>query len=125
MVKASMLTSADAGRLTALVQSSSEDTDSDSDVGSPDAAIYEGHSGGIIETLEGLKEKAESQLDKARKTETANLQNFQLLKQSLEDEIKNANDELDAAKTDTAASKESKETATGDLGVTAKETATG
>merc|ERR1719229_461151 len=90
MVQASMLSSADAGRLTSLVQSSAKgaDEDSDLDVNAPDAAVYEGHSGGIIETLEGLKEKAEGQLDTARKTETANIHNFELLKQSLEDEIR-------------------------------------
>merc|ERR1719221_944319 len=124
MVQASMLSSADAGRLTALVQSDrSADSEEDLGVGAPDAAIYQGHSGGIIETLEGLKEKAETQLDKARKTETSNLQNFQLLKQSLEDEIKTASDELDEAKTATAASKERKEIATGDLDVTSKDLA--
>merc|ERR1719456_129768 len=115
MVQASMLSTADASRLTALVQSSSkgQNEDSDSDVGSPDAAVYEGHSGGIIETLEGLKEKASDQLSKARKTETNNIQTFQLLKQSLEDEISNANADLDDAKAGTAASEESKSTATG------------
>merc|ERR1719221_351712 len=120
-----MISTADAGRLTALVQSSakSEDGDAEDGVGAPDAAVYKGHSGGIIETLEGLKEKAETQLDKARKTETSSLQNFQLLKQSLEDEIKNASDELDEAKTATAASKERKEIAIGDLDVTTKDLA--
>merc|ERR1719229_532231 len=125
MVQASMLSSADAGRLTALVQSSAKGTgeDSDLDVNAPDAAVYEGHSGGIIETLEGLKEKAEGQLDTARKTESTNLNNFELLKQSLEDEIRTANNDLDDAKTATAASKETKGTATGDLDVTSKDLA--
>merc|ERR1719222_459240 len=102
-----MMTTADASRLTALVQSSAKGASDDSDagVGSPDAAVYEGHSGGIIETLESLKEKAESQLDTARKTETSNIQNFQLLKQSLEDEISNSNAEKDEAETASAASK--------------------
>jgi peptidoglycan hydrolase CwlO-like protein len=119
MVQASMLSSADAGRLTALVQSSrSDDSDADLDVGAPDAAVYEGHSGDIIGVLEGLKEKAESQLATARKTETQNLHNFEMLKQSLEDELKNANSELSAAKSGTASSKESKEVAIGDLDAT-------
>jgi chromosome segregation ATPase len=129
MVQASVLSSADAGRLTALLQSSSSasaksaDADEDEDVGSPDAAVYEGHSGGIIETLEGLKEKAESQLDTARKTETANVQNFQLLKQSLEDEIKASNDDKDEATNGVAAAKEALGVATGDLDVTSKDLA--
>jgi predicted nucleic acid-binding Zn-ribbon protein len=125
MVQASVLSSADAGRLTALVQSSSaaksEDSDEEDGAGAPDAAVYEGHSGGIIETLEGLKEKAESQLDTARKTETSNLQNFEMLRQSLEDEIKAANNEKDEATNGVAASTESKEVAVGDLDVTTKD----
>ena len=58
------------------------------DDGAPDASVYENQSGGIVATLEGLLEKAESQMDDARKKETANLNNFDMLKQSLEDEIK-------------------------------------
>jgi chromosome segregation ATPase len=59
MVQASMLSTADAGKLTALVQSD------DSDAGAPAAANYEGHSGGIVDTLTDLLEKAEAQLDEA------------------------------------------------------------
>merc|ERR1719271_783617 len=80
MVQASAMSSADASRLTALVQT--EQSDSDSEFGAPAAAVYEGHSDGIIGTLEGLTEKAEGQLDKARKTETTAVQNYQMLKQS-------------------------------------------
>ena len=38
---------------------------SDDEVNAPAAAVYEGHIGGIIATLEGLLEKAEAQLDTA------------------------------------------------------------
>ena len=41
-----------------------------------------------VDTLHDLLEKARIQLDDARKTETAGLHNFQMLKQSLVDEIK-------------------------------------
>merc|ERR1719262_1788644 len=117
-----MLSSADASKLTALVQNArSDDDDTDFAAGTPDSAVYEGHSGDIIGVLEGLKDKAEEQLDKARKTETASLHNFEMLKQSLEDELANANSELSAAKTATAASKERKEVAIGDLTVTTKD----
>merc|ERR1719284_69467 len=100
MVQAAVFSSADASRLTALVQTSqdSSDGDSDSDPGAPAAAVYENHSGGIIETLEGLTEKAQAQLDKARKTEQTNIHNFDLLKQSLSDEIKFAEKDMDKAK---------------------------
>merc|ERR1719310_1953643 len=48
MVQASVMSSADATRLTALVQT----TDDDSETGAPAASVYEGHSDGIIGTLE-------------------------------------------------------------------------
>merc|ERR1719169_2315 len=121
MVQASVLSSADASRLTALVQTSNEDEDSS--MGSPAAAVYEGHSDGIIGTLEGLTEKAEGQLDKARKTESTSLQNYQMLKQSLTDEIKFANKDMDAAKKGLAESQEGKANAEGDLEVTSNDLA--
>merc|ERR1719305_2288333 len=119
MVQASVLSSADASRLTALVQT--EQGDSDSEMGAPAASVYEGHSDGIIGTLEGLTEKAESQLDGARKSENTAIQNYQMLKQSLTDEIKFANKDMDKAKKNFAAAQEKKATATGDLEVTSKD----
>merc|ERR1719174_283241 len=86
MVQASVMSSADATRLTAMVQT--EQSDSDEDFGAPAAQVYKGHSDGIIGTLEGLTEKAEGQLDKARKTETTAAKKYEMLKQSLTVEIK-------------------------------------
>merc|ERR1719287_225501 len=119
MVQASVLSSADASRLTALVQTS--DSDSDSAMGAPAAAVYEGQSGGIIGTLEGLTEKAEGQLDKARKTETTSLQNYQMLKQSLTDEIKFANKDMAKAKKGMSEASGKKAAAEGDLAATSKD----
>merc|ERR1719169_336353 len=121
MVQASVLSSADASRLTALVQTTNEDEDSS--LGAPAAAVYEGHSDGIIGTLEGLTEKAEGQLDKARKTESTSLQNYQMLKQSLTDEVEFANKDMDKAKKGLAESQENKATASGDLDSTSKDLA--
>jgi len=125
MVKASVFSSADASRLTAFVQSAQGDADSDgdADVGSPDAAVYKGHSGDIIETLQGLSEKAQAQLSSARKSESTALFNFQTLKQSLQNEIKFASKEMGEAKADLAASSETKVSAEGTLATTAKELA--
>merc|ERR1719247_1625941 len=122
MVRASVLSSADASRLSALVQTSqeSQDTDGDAAVGAPDPAAYKSHSDGIIGTLEDLLEKAEAQLEKAQKTETSNRNNYEMLKQSLEDEIKFANKDMAEAKAGLAASEEGKATAEGDLAVTKK-----
>merc|ERR1719217_2055052 len=125
MVQASVLSSADASRLTALVQTTqdSSDGDSDSEFGAPAASVYEGHSDGIIGTLEGLTEKAEGQLDKARKTERTSAQNYEMLKQSLTDEIKFANADMDKAKKGLSESQEKKAVAEGDLDVTSKDLA--
>ncbi|CAK0897270.1 unnamed protein product [Prorocentrum cordatum] len=85
MVQASVISSTDASKLTALVQSAQqqEADDDDAALGAPDAAVYEGHSGGgaahdgIIGVLEDLLAKAEGQLDGLRKAETSSLQNFE------------------------------------------------
>lgn len=119
MVKASAITSADAQTLSSFVQTTSDD--SDDDAGAPDAAVYESHSGGILDTLGGLLEKAENQLNQATGEETANKNNFEQLKQSLTDEIKYANKDKDEATKNLAASGENKASAQGDLEVTTKD----
>lgn len=119
MVQASSISSADAGKLTALVQSSSNDDDDDT--GAPAAAAYESKSGGIVQTLQGLLDKATTQLETAQKKEEAALHNFEMQKQSLEDEIKYANKELDESKASIAANGETKAIAQGDLTVAQKD----
>ena len=42
--------------------------------------VYEVHSGGIVDTLNDLLEKASAKLDDAHKTETVDLHNFERLK---------------------------------------------
>eukprot|EP00811_Abedinium_folium_P032334 NODE_5388_length_1776_cov_3.241358.p1 GENE.NODE_5388_length_1776_cov_3.241358~~NODE_5388_length_1776_cov_3.241358.p1 ORF type:complete len:575 (-),score=163.36 NODE_5388_length_1776_cov_3.241358:50-1582(-) len=114
MVDASLLRSQDAKTLTALVQNSEQDN------GAPDAAVYQSHSGSIIDTLSDLLEKARSQLQDARHKETAATHNFEMLKQSLEDSTANTNADLAAARNNLAAQKTTKSGAEGDLGVTSK-----
>merc|ERR550525_2060277 len=119
LVRASAIGEKDAAKLTALIQNSRQ-ADEDGDAGAPAAATYEGHSSGIIETLENLLEEAEGQLSEARKKETSSKNNYEMLKQSLEDEIANANKDLDGAKKSLPSSGELKATAQGDLTVTSK-----
>merc|ERR1719326_417085 len=96
LVQASAINSADASRLTALVQ---QDADDDDDaMGAPAAAAYEGKSGGIIDTLGDLLEKAEAQLAEARKKEQALQHDFEMVAQGLTDSIKFANKDSVAAK---------------------------
>jgi len=116
MVKAQGLTAADGKRLTALVQSSQ--SDDDEELGAPDPTVFESSSGGVVGVLNDLLEKAQGELEGARQKESSDLANFEMLKQSLTDEIKFANKEMDEAKQSKSASEEAKATASGDLGVT-------
>merc|ERR1719493_477076 len=118
LVETSSLTSADAKGIAASVQT--QQASDDGDMGAPDPAVYKGQSGGIIDTLGDLLEKAESQLNELRNKETASLHEFQALKQSLEDKIKYETKEMAEAKTGIAASNEKKTTAEGDLDMTSK-----
>jgi hypothetical protein len=121
MVEASSLSTADASKLTAFLQNQNQDQDSSDEPGAPAAAVYENHSGGIIGTLQDLLEKAETQLDEARKTETKNIQAYEMLASSLKDEIKYGTKDMDKAKKGLATSAEIKATAEGDLAVTSKD----
>jgi hypothetical protein len=117
LVQASVMSTADASGLAALVQNSADDADA----GAPDAAVYESHSGGILETMQGLQDKAEDQLSKLRKAEMSSKHNFELLEQSLEDSVKFANADMRKVKKAVAESGETKSTAEGDLAVTSKD----
>merc|ERR1719199_2159302 len=77
----------DKSKLMSLVQSSEKSDDDDGDVNAPAAAVYKTHSTGIFDLLEDLKEKAEGELADLRKAETKTKQNYEMLKQSLEDSI--------------------------------------
>jgi len=68
-----------------------------------------------------LKEKAEGQLADLRKAEVNTRQNFQMLKQSLDDQTAADTKDMDDEKAAKAAAGEAKATAEGDLGMTTKE----
>jgi hypothetical protein len=118
MVQSTTLATADAKRLTAFVQSQSGDGDDDMAFGAPSAAVYENQSGGIFDVLSGLRDQSNEELDKIRKAERSAHQNYQMLRQSLQDEIKFANKEMSDAKKARSASEESQAAAQGDLKVT-------
>merc|ERR1719407_391930 len=116
VVDAAGLASTDQKRLVALVQAQQED----SETGAPAAASYKSQSGGIVDVLEDLKDKAETELAEARKAESTTKHNYEMMKQSLEDQMaadtKNMNEEK-AAKEE---AEEGKATAEGDLATTEK-----
>jgi chromosome segregation ATPase len=121
VIDAAAFSSNDRKKLLAMVQSNSDDDDSDS--GAPAAAAYKNKSGGIVDVLEDMKEKAEGELSDLRKAEGASKQNFMMLKQSLENQLAADNKEFDDEKSGVAAAKEEKAAAEGDLVSTTKELA--
>jgi chromosome segregation ATPase len=123
MVQASMIGTGDAAKLTAFVQEQAQDADDAEAPGAPAAAVYESQGGGIVDTLQDLLDKAESQLADARSQETAARHNYDMLKQSLEDEMRVANQDLSNAKKGIAESSEKKSTAEGDEQAASKQLA--
>merc|ERR1719183_261795 len=127
LLDAASLSLHDKSKLQSLLQSqqqqSSEADDEFADVGAPAPAVYKGHSKGIVEVLEDMLDKAEEQLSEARKEETVAKHNYEMLKQSLEDEIKFDTEEKAAATKNKAESEEAKAVAEGDLDVTTKDLA--
>merc|ERR550514_2359513 len=118
VVSAAGFTATDQRRLTELVQSQQSDADEDGELGAPAAAAYESKSGGIVDTLEDLKEKGETELSDLRKAETTAKHNYQMLKQSLSDQLDADNKDLTDEKAAKTAATEGKATAEGDLSVT-------
>jgi len=90
-------------------------------VNAPGVQAYESKSGGIVDTLTDLLEKAENTLAEARKAETKALHSYELLTQSFANEVKVQNDALSSTKKQLAATAEVKATAEGDLSVTIKD----
>jgi len=107
----------------ALVQSKQSDESDDLELSAPAAATYKTQSGGILDVLEDMKEKAEGQLSDLRKAEVNNRQNFDMLKQSLEDQMAADNKDMDDEKASKASAGEGKAGAEGDLDMTSKELA--
>merc|ERR1719355_545586 len=98
MVDAAMLQSNDAAKLTAFIQSSQGEEDGSEELGAPAGDVYQSKSGSIVSTCEDLLDKAKSELESARDKEKKSLQAFEMLKQSLTDELKFANQDLAATK---------------------------
>merc|ERR1719191_1150845 len=118
LVEATSLSSADKDKLISFAQDQQADADDDDAPGSPAAAVYKTHSTGIFDVLEDLKEKAEGQLAALRKAESNTKHNFNLLKQSLDDQITDETKHLTEEKASKAATDETKATAEGDLSMT-------
>jgi hypothetical protein len=105
-------------KLAALLQAHEESDEDDSELGAPAAANYEKKSGDIVAILGDMQEQAETQMSDLRKAEQTAKNNYQKLKQSIEDQIANDGADKDAQAKKKAAAQEGKATAEGELEVT-------
>lgn len=96
--------------------------DDDLSLKQPQAKVvaYESHSGGIVETIEDMKGKAEESLTDARRAETKAQHSYKMMAQSLNNQIKNAMEKKSAATSVKAASTEEQSKAEGELAETEK-----
>merc|ERR1719414_2554215 len=120
VLDAAAFPSQDQAKLTALVQSQQSEDADDLAFGAPAAAAYKTHSTGILDVLEDLKEKAEGQLSDLRKAESNNKHNFQMLKQSLEDQSAADTKDMEDEKAGKASATEAQVAASADLDATSK-----
>jgi len=117
ILDAAVFSTHDKAQLRAFLQQN----ESEEGVNQPQAAAYESHSSGILDTLADMQEKAEGMLAEARKTEMSAKHSFELLAQSLNDELAVQNEDLSNAKKQLGATGETKATAEGDLASTVKD----
>merc|ERR1719487_1433309 len=120
VIDAASFTAQDQKNLASLLQSQQKEESDDDLLGAPAAAVYKTHSSSIFDVLEDLKEKAEGQLATLRKEESNTKHNFNMLKQSLTDEMEADTKDMNDEKAFKASTEEAKATAEGDLAETEK-----
>jgi len=128
IIDAAGFSGTDQKKLVALVQSRQQDKDGDEDkaeadealLGAPAADVYKSHSASIVDVLEDLKEKAESELSDLRKAETNTQHNYDMLKQSLTDQAAADAKDMADEKGAKAEAAECVATSEGDLATTTK-----
>merc|ERR1719375_3043907 len=89
-------------------QTQKDEEDEFAELGAPAPAAYKGHSGGIVDVLQDMLDKAEVQLAEARKEEMTAKHEYDMLKQSISDALKFAKEDKADAEKRKAASEEEK-----------------
>merc|ERR1719265_26038 len=123
IIDATSMETQDKQKLVALLQNQEDSEDDDAELGAPAPDAYKSKSGGIVDVLNDMKEKAEKELSELRKAESNTNHNYEMLKQSLTDSISAAEAEMDEAKKDMADAEETKAAAEGELVITKKDLA--
>merc|ERR1719321_1042310 len=121
MIEASWVNKKDKAVVQSLLQSTSTDGDEDLSL-QPQASTsaYEGHGGGILDTLADMKEKAEATLSDARTAEMKAQHAYEMLKQSLETEISTMQKRMSAATAEKSGLENAKASAAEELAATKK-----
>jgi hypothetical protein len=128
IVDASFISSADASSLSAFIQSSEQDTEADTELDAA-AESYSSSQGlkgdagsaSILETLQGLLEKAQATLQGARTKEATSSHNFLMFKASLERKLAVDTKEMNDVKKEKAEAGQTRAEAEGDLEVVKKD----
>jgi chromosome segregation ATPase len=123
LIEASWVSKKDKAGLQSLIQSSSTESDGDEDLSlNPQAttSAYEGHGGGIVDTLSDMKEKAEATLSDARTAEMKAQHGYEMLKQSLDTELSTMEKRMSAATTEKSGLEETEASASEELAATKK-----
>lgn len=123
VIDAAAFSGDDKKKLLGLIQNMQGDEDDDADLGAPAPDVYKSHSGGIVDTLTDMKDKAEGELSEARKAEANSQHNYDMLKQGLTDEIAAASHEKKEQEDIKSEAAGTQATAEGDLVVTEKDLA--
>merc|ERR1719191_2334631 len=129
IVESAMLTGQQKKRLRSFLQEHQKDKDDDSEdfslkssLRQPQAKVvaYESQSGGIMDLLEETKDKAEAELSDCRKSEMEAKHSYDMVKQSLENEISTKKEKLAECQAQKSSNEEAKAAAEGEKGETAK-----
>ena len=119
LLDSNVVNSLNKAKVQALLQSNT-DMDDLQPGGAPAPDAYKSHSGGILQTLEDMMEKAAAQRADGQKAEMLAAHNFELLAQKLSDEVADQEKQLKATKKAKAEAEEAKSIAEGDLSSTQK-----
>jgi len=113
----------DQKKLVAFVQARENADADDLEFGAPAPATYKSKSGGIVEILEDMKDKADAELGDLRKAEVAAKHNYDMLKQSLDAQSAADKKNLDEQMAGRSEAKEGKADAEGELKIAVKDLA--
>jgi len=124
IVDAASMSMHDKQALVSLAQNAQEDSEGLDELGAPAPEAYKSHSKSIVEVLEDMRAKAASQLKDVQNQEVSAKHNFQLLKQSLEDQMNADQKEIDQNKATKSEAQGTTASAQGELAKTQESLAT-